>query len=141
MRYNGIVKGTQARRPPEVERNRNDVYVRSGIVRKSEEMDEETMEFWEYEETVLDSVEYDAMLSGILEVTTAPLRSVERMVLHNATTDDTMQALRKIRENDTTYDWQAWLDALDEYNRGIEATKGQEGYPENVIYPSYPTRD
>ena len=37
-------------------------------------------------------------------------------------------------------DAQAWLDALDAYNRAISETKTQEGYPLRVVYPDYPTR-
>lgn len=63
-----------------------------------------------------------------------------RRVLHTRTSDDTLQALRKIREGDTSKDWQAWLDALDAYNVAIEETKDQEGYPLRVEYPEYPTK-
>lgn len=63
-----------------------------------------------------------------------------RKVLHSRTTDDTMQAYRKLRQGDKTIDWQAWLDALDAYNVAIEETKNQETYPESVVYPEYPTR-
>lgn len=67
-------------------------------------------------------------------------RASERKQKHSETTDDTMQALRKLREGDTSLDWQAWLDALDAYNLAIEATKTQEGYPLKVGYPDYPTK-
>ena len=67
-------------------------------------------------------------------------RSSERKQLHSETTDDTMQAYRKLREGDKTIDWQAWLDALDAYNVAIEETKNQEGYPLDVSYPEYPTK-
>lgn len=67
-------------------------------------------------------------------------RANERKIKHSESTDDTLQALRKLREGDTTIDWQAWLDALDQYNRDIEATKTQEGYPLKVTYPEYPTK-
>lgn len=67
-------------------------------------------------------------------------QSIERKRLHEATTNDTMQALRKLREGDKTIDWQAWLDALDAYNVAIEKTKEQEGYPLKVTYPEYPTK-
>lgn len=67
-------------------------------------------------------------------------REVERKQKHSATTDDTMQALRKLREGDTSIDWQAWLDALDAYNLAIEATKAQADYPLKVVYPDYPVR-
>ena len=67
-------------------------------------------------------------------------RATERKGLHAATTDDTMQALRKIREGDTTIDWESWLKTLDAYNVAIEETKNQEGYPLKVIYPDYPKK-
>ena len=68
------------------------------------------------------------------------IQSGRRAILHQETTNDTLQALRKLREGDKTIDWQAWLDALDAYNIAIEKTKEQEGYPLKVTYPEYPTR-
>lgn len=67
-------------------------------------------------------------------------RSNERKMMHSETTDDTMQALRKIREGDTTIDWSAWLDTLDAYNVAIEETRNQPGYPNKVVYPEYPKK-
>ena len=67
-------------------------------------------------------------------------RESERRRLHSETTDDTMQAYRKLRQGDKTIDWQAWLDTLDAYNVAIEETKNQEGYPLKVTYPEYPTK-
>ena len=139
---NGTVQGTQAYKPKEIERNGNSVYIRSDIQRvnvKQEGM--EPMEVWQYQETVLESAEYDALSVGAWSgAWTEPLRSVERTILHSATTDDTMQAYRKLRQGDQTIDWQAWLDALDAYNVAIEKTKEQEGYPLKVTYPEYPTK-
>lgn len=68
------------------------------------------------------------------------LRSSEREAKHAETTNDTMQALRKIREGDTTIDWSAWLEELDAYNVAIEKTKEQADYPLKVTYPEYPTK-
>lgn len=67
-------------------------------------------------------------------------RSNERRMLHSKTTNDTMQALRKIREGDTSIDWDSWLAALDAYNLAIEDTRHQEGYPNKVVYPEYPEK-
>lgn len=67
-------------------------------------------------------------------------RMSERKRLHSETTDDTMEAYRKLRQGDKTIDWQAWLDTLDAYNVAIEETKSQEGYPLTVEYPEYPTK-
>lgn len=63
-----------------------------------------------------------------------------RRILHERTTNDTMEAYRKLRQGDKTIDWQAWLDTLDAYNVAIEETKNQEGYPLKVEYPEYPTK-
>lgn len=63
-----------------------------------------------------------------------------REILHQRTSNDTLQALRKLRENDTSYDWQTWLDKLDAYNKAIEDTQLQETYPDKVVYPEYPQR-
>lgn len=68
------------------------------------------------------------------------MRRDERKHLHSETSDDTLEALRKIREGDQTIDWSAWLDQLDAYNLAIEATKEQEGYPLKVKYPEYPVK-
>lgn len=63
-----------------------------------------------------------------------------REMLHSATTDDTLQALRKIREGDQEQDWEAWLQALDDYNKAVEETQNQPDYPIKVEYPKYPTK-
>lgn len=63
-----------------------------------------------------------------------------RRILHERTTNDTMQAYRKLRQGDKTIDWQAWLDALDAYNVAIEETQTQPDYPNRVEYPEYPTK-
>lgn len=68
------------------------------------------------------------------------VQSMERTRLHAETTNDTLQALRKIREGDTTIDWEAWLRALDDYNVAIEETRNQPGYPLKVEYPEYPKK-
>ena len=67
-------------------------------------------------------------------------RAVERIGKHSETTNDTMQALRKIREGDTSIDWELWLKTLDDYNVAIEKTKNQKDYPLKVVYPEYPTK-
>lgn len=77
---------------------------------------------------------------GVFPYDPLAMRSDERERLHADTTNDTMQALRKLREGDKTIDWQAWLDTLDAYNVAIEKTKEQEGYPLKVEYPEYPTK-
>lgn len=63
-----------------------------------------------------------------------------RAILHERTTNDTLQAMRKIREGDMSYDWQGWLDKLDAYNLAIEETKNQPTYPKEVEYPTYPKK-
>lgn len=63
-----------------------------------------------------------------------------REILHQRTSNDTLQALRKIREGDQSYDWQGWLDKLDAYNKAIEDTQLQETYPDKVVYPEYPKK-
>lgn len=68
------------------------------------------------------------------------MREIERKQLHAQTSNDTLQALRKLRENDDSYDWATWLDKLDKYNKDIEDTQFQEAYPEDVEYPQYPIR-
>lgn len=63
-----------------------------------------------------------------------------RRILHQRTVDDVLEAQRKIRAGDTSIDWQAWLDALDAYNKAVSDTKYQETYPDKVTYPDYPTK-
>lgn len=63
-----------------------------------------------------------------------------REILHQRTSNDTLQALRKLREGDQSYDWQGWLNKLDAYNKAVEETKNQATYPESVTYPQYPSR-
>lgn len=87
-------------------------------------------EGWAWDDTFSPPVRYNIL----------DRRSSERLSLHSATTNDTLQALRKIREGDTSYDWQSWLAKLDAYNVAIEKTKEQESYPRKVVYPEYPTR-
>lgn len=67
-------------------------------------------------------------------------RISERRDKHAETTNDTMQALRKIREGDNSIDWELWLKTLDDYNVAIEKTKNQKDYPLKVVYPEYPTK-
>lgn len=67
-------------------------------------------------------------------------RMAERTQKHAETTNDTMEAYRKLRSGSQEIDWQAWLDTLDEYNVEIEKTQLQEGYPLKVTYPEYPTK-
>lgn len=67
-------------------------------------------------------------------------RAFERRMYHESTTNDTMEALRKIREGDQSHDWNAWLDLLDQYNADVSATVNQSSYPNKVVYPDYPTR-
>lgn len=98
---------------------------------------------WVYTQYALESGEYEMIIAGSLPEGAewdATLRDIERSGLHAETTNDTMQALRKLREGDTSTDWQAWLDALDAYNLAIEETKNQEGYPLKVTYPEYPKK-
>lgn len=60
-----------------------------------------------------------------------------RRILHERTSNDTLEAMRKIREGDKSIDWEAWLNALDAYNLAVEQTKEQT---EPVTYPTYPVK-
>ena len=84
--------------------------------------------------------EYDPVSGLPIPPMSESVRSDERAVKHAETTNDTMQALRKIREGDTSIDWAKWLDMLDAYNLAIEDTKNQKDYPLKVVYPEYPTK-
>lgn len=113
-----------------------------------EEAPDEVQEGWDFNENAVG----DARFSRPTEegkiyvdysksfVDAETYRLDERKTLHEATTNDTMEAYRKLRQGDKTIDWQAWLDALDAYNVAIEETKNQEGYPLTVEYPEYPTK-
>lgn len=87
-----------------------------------------------WNEPTLDGMKYDLVTRKMYT------HDEYRLILHNRTSDDTLQALRKIREGDTSRDWESWLKALDDYNVAIEDTKNQKDYPLKVIYPDYPTK-
>ena len=87
---------------------------------------------------VEDGFAYDSTSGTVYNV--EDMREGERAHRHAETTNDTLQALRKIREGDTTIDWEAWLRALDDYNVAIEETRNQPGYPLKVEYPEYPKK-
>ena len=89
--------------------------------------------------TVPEDMKYDEQTGTVWN----PLeyRRSERISKHAETSNDTLEALRKLREGDQSYDWQAWLDKLDAYNKAIEDTQLQETYPDKVVYPEYPQRE
>lgn len=63
-----------------------------------------------------------------------------RRILHSRTDADVLEATRKIREGDSSLDWELWLSKLDEYNKAVSDTKNQETYPDFVTYPEYPSK-
>lgn len=67
-------------------------------------------------------------------------RRAERDELIKWADSDVLEAYRKQRARDTTIDWGAWIDALENFIAEVEATKDQEGYPKTVKYPDYPTK-
>lgn len=88
--------------------------------------------------TVQEGMRYDKATGTVYNIEAS--RASERKALHEATTNDTLEAYRKLRQGDQTIDWQAWLDALDAYNKAVSDTQKQEGYPDTVVYPEYPTK-
>lgn len=88
--------------------------------------------------SVPDGMIYDDETGTVFNLT--QMRHDERVTKHAETSNDTLQALRKLREGDQSYDWQTWLDKLDAYNKAIEDTQLQETYPNKVMYPEYPQR-
>ncbi len=88
--------------------------------------------------TVPDGMIYDEQTGTVFNL--LQMRYDERSQKHAETSNDTLQALRKLREGDQSYDWQSWLDKLDTYNKAIEDTKNQEEYPLRVVYPEYPKK-
>lgn len=116
-----------------------------------EEAPDEVREGWIFDSTksgesrftrppIPEGWEYDSVSGLPIPPPDESSRYSERRTLHELTDADTMQALRKIREGDTSIDWSAWLAALDAYNMAIEETTKQEGYPQKVIYPVYPEK-
>ena len=112
-----------------------------------EEAPDDVFESWIFDETKQGDERYSRPPipegwvwdeQGLFPYDPIQMRSDERRRLHSETSDDTLEALRKMREGDQTIDWSAWLDQLDAYNLAIEATKEQEGYPLKVTYPEYP---
>lgn len=116
-----------------------------------EEAPDEVREGWIFDNTksgesrftrppIPDGWEYDPISGLPTPPADESSRYSERKMLHELTNSDTMQALRKIREGDTSIDWSKWLDELDAYNVAIEKTKEQADYPLKVVYPKYPTK-
>lgn len=116
-----------------------------------EEAPDEVREGWIFDSTksgesrftrppIPEGWEYDPVSGLPIPPPDESSRYSERRTLHGLTDADTMKALRKIREGDTSMDWSKWLDMLDAYNQAIEDTKNQKDYPLKVIYPDYPKK-
>lgn len=67
-------------------------------------------------------------------------RSTERQELLDRADRDVLEAYRMQRSKDTSIDWSAWIDALEDFAEAVKATVDQSGYPEKVDYPEYPQK-
>lgn len=67
-------------------------------------------------------------------------RSTERQELLDRADRDVLDAYRMHRSKDTSIDWSAWIDALEDFADAVKATVDQSGYPEKVNYPEYPQK-
>ncbi len=142
MIQHGIVRGTQAVKPANIEINADTVYIRGDIVRKSETRDEQTYEFWEYVEDVLSSTEYEAMRASAPNIGIADdawddgLQTMVRTILYERMDGERAKAERNIRLGIDVEANTARLNAIDAYCKAVENTKDAQGYPRNV--PAYP---
>ncbi len=142
MIHHGIVRGTQAVKPANIEINGSTVYIRGDITRKSETRDEQTMEYWEYVEDVLSSTEYESFRASAPNIGIADdewddgLQTMVRSILYERMDGERAKAERNIRLNIDVEANTARLNAIDAYCKAVESTKDAKGYPSNV--PEYP---
>lgn len=142
MIHHGIVRGTQAVKPANIEINGSTVYIRGDITRKSETRDEQTMEYWEYVEDVLSSTEYESMRASAPHIGIADdewsdgLQTMVRTILYERMDGERAKAERNIRLDIDVEANTATLNAIDAYCKAVENTKNAQGYPHNV--PEYP---
>lgn len=145
MKYNGIVRGTQAVKPACIEINHNAVYIRGDITRKSETREDREEQYWEYTENVLDKTEYEAIRasaphSGIPDdAWNDGLQTMMRTILYERTDGDRAKAERAVRLGIDTEANTAKIAAIDAYCKAVMDTKDAKGYPTNV--PVYPEAD
>lgn len=145
MRYNGIVKGTQATKPECITIWRDLVYIRGDITRKSETREDREEQYWEYTENVLDKTEYEAIRasaphSGIPDdAWNDGLQTMMRTILYERTDGDRAKAERAVRLGIDTEANTAKIAEIDAYCKAVMDTKDVEGYPTNV--PVYPEAD
>ena len=145
MKFNGIVRGTQAVKPACIEINGDTVYIRGDISRKSEQRDDRAEEFWEYTENVLTGTEFGAIRASAPHSSIPDdawndgLQTMMRTILYEKTDGDRAKAERNIRLGIDVEVNTAKRDAIDAYCRKVELTKTASGYPKNI--PVYPEAD
>ena len=145
MKFNGIVRGTQATKPACIEINGDTVYIRGDITRKSEKRDDRIEEFWEYTENIFTKTEFEAIQASAPNSSIPDdawndgLQTMMRTILYEKTDGDRAKAERNIRLGIDVEANTAKRDAIDAYCRKIELTKNASGYPRNV--PEYPEAD
>ena len=141
MRYSAEVRGSQPRKPADIEFNAGRVYARTSIRQVTEEMEGDSMTFWAYEEAELSPTEWDRMLeldSSWVTEWSAPLRTAERRARYERM-DPIVSKLRRLIDLDIdTNDNQAKLTAVQTYCKAVTDTQSQASYPMVVIYPEEP---
>lgn len=142
MMNHGIVRGTQAVKPANIEINGDTVYIRGDITRKSEQEDDRTVEFWGYTENVLTKAEYESFVASAPHVGIPDdawndgLQTMVRTILYERTDGDRAKAERNIRLGIDTDANKAILAKIDEYCKQVMDTKNAKGYPTNIpVYP------
>ena len=128
-------------KPDCIEINCDTVYIRGDIVRKSEQDEDRTREFWEYTEDVLAKSEYENICASAPNVSFDAwddgLQTMVRTILYRRMDGDRAKAERNIRLGLDVKENTAKLKAIDDYCKAVENTKNAAGYPNNV--PEYPT--
>ena len=128
-------------KPDCIEINCDTVYIRGDIVRKSEQDEDRTLEFWEYTEDVLAKSEYENICASAPNVSFDAwddgLQTMVRTILYRRMDGDRAKAERNIRLGLDVKESTAKLKAIDDYCKAVENTKNAAGYPNNV--PEYPT--
>lgn len=68
-------------------------------------------------------------------------RSLERSTLKGIVQPDLMDAMENLIDGDQSKDWAEIVRTLRQFIADVDATKDQQGYPWEVVYPDIPDMD
>ena len=141
MRYTADVRGSQPRKPADIEFNGSRVYARSGIRQVAEDCEGESITMWAYEEAEFSTSEWHRMLeldSSWVTEWSAPLRTAERRARYERM-DPIVSKLRRLIDLGIDADANcAKLQAVQTYCKAVTDTQRQASYPTVVDYPEEP---